>query len=297
MVVVRSSDGNEPNADVSRESPAEARFYSRQARSRDVVERTLLVLLVVLVAGCGSLVGGGDPTPTVTPAPVPEPTTTASSPLPPGVTGERVADIDALAEAHLAVLTADSFTVSTRVVRGNQTGERVLRVESPRRYYYRDAMILTTGTRTEFVDDTNRYRRTTRGGLYFSRQEAGNVTELYGWALRLPVRSYLPTGNATVAATRVDGRRHYEIRLDRETHPRLDNLRNYTARAVVRSDGLVRSLEVTYVRSSGGQRVNVTHVTTFSGIGTTTVDPPDWVVRRWNVPTTDGTRLNGTSAR
>ena len=260
-----------------------------------MVERTLLVLLVVLVAGCGSLVEGTDSTPTVTPAPVPEPTTTAPSPLPPGVTGERVADIDALAEAHVAVLTEDSFTVRTRVVRGNQTGERVLRVETPRRYYYHDAMILTTGTRTEFIDGAHRYRRTTRGGLYFSRAEPGNVTELYGWALQLPVRSYLPTGNATVAETRVDGTRYYEVRLDRETHPRLDNLRNYTARAVVRSDGLVRSLEVSYVRSSGGQRVNVTHVTTFGGFGTTTVDPPDWVVDRWQEPGPDGARSNDTA--
>jgi hypothetical protein len=243
--------------------------------------RAFVLALVVVLAGCGALVGGSERTTTVTPAPVPEVTTTAPSPLPPGISGGRLTDVDALVRAHVAALEGRSYTLYTRVRQGDRTGERVLRVEDPWRYYYHDTTE-PAGGRTEFVDGTYRYQRSTRAGLQFDRSTATNLSTQYGRALGAAVRSHLSVGNATVAETRLDGDRHYEVRIERDEYADFDG-QNYTVRMVVRPDGLVRSFHVSYVRDVDGRRTTIERSVTYTEFGTTTVDTPEWVSDRWNL--------------
>lgn len=252
------------------------------------MDRTrLLVVALVVLAGCGSLASEPEPEPTqtLTPAPVPEPTPTPSDPLPPGVTTSGVTDRDALVAAHTAALANRSFTLRVRISRGDETNLRLLRVEDARRYYYRDETQAVEGARTEFVRGQFRYARTVESlaGLQFGRYLGADYADRYGQVPGKTLGSYLPAGNATVLRTTAGGQRRYELRADRPPEREVNPRRNYTVRATVRPDGFVTALEASYVLPHDGGETNVTVTVEYSDLGATTVDPPDWVVRRWNV--------------
>jgi hypothetical protein len=246
-----------------------------------VAIRTLAVVVAVVLAGCGSLAADPGSAPTLSPAPVPEPTTRAASPLPPGISGGGVADVDALVRAHAAALDGRSFTLRISERYDDLGGFRVLRVERRDRYYFHDATVSVAGNRTEFVDGEHRYSRSTREGLRYELGPAVNRSTAYAWLVALPVRTPLSVGNATVYETRVAGERRYEVHIDRPVHPRFDSFRNYSVRATVHPDGLVSNLTVSYVRVHGDERTSVTRRVQYSGLDTTTVDRPTWVERRW----------------
>jgi len=246
-----------------------------------VAIRTLAVVLAVVLAGCGSLAADPGTPRTLSPAPVPEPTTQADSPLPPGLSGGGVTDVDALARAHVAALEGRSFTLQVNESYDDLSGFRVLRVERRDRYSFHDATVSIAGNRTEFVDGTHRYSRSTREGLRYELGPAVNRSAAYGWIVAPPVRTPLSVGNATVYETRVAGERRYEIHIDRAVHPRFDSFRNYSVRATVHPNGFVSAVSVSYVRVYQGKRTNVTRRVQYSGLGTTTVDRPPWVERRW----------------
>ena len=243
--------------------------------------RTLAVVLAVVLAGCGSLAADPGTPRTLSPAPVPEPTTQADSPPPPGLSGGGVTDVDALARAHVAALEGRSFTLQVNESYDDLSGFRVLRVERRDRYSFHDATVSIAGNRTEFVDGTHRYSRSTREGLRYELGPAVNRSAAYGWIVAPPVRTPLSVGNATVYETRVAGERRYEIHIDRAVHPRFDSFRNYSVRATVHPNGFVSAVSVSYVRVYQGKRTNVTRRVQYSGLGTTTVDRPPWVERRW----------------
>jgi len=244
--------------------------------------RTLVVVAAVVVAGCGGPAADAGPERTLTPVPVPDSPTATAQALPPGVASDGVADVDALVAAHAAALAGRSFTARVRTTYDGLSGSRVLRVEGARRYAYHDATVTTAGNRTEFVDGEHRYSRSTRNGLVFELHPPANHSELYGWMVRSTLRSALPTGNATVFRTRLDGRTHYELRVDRSTHPRFEAFRNYSARATVRADGFVRAVTVSYVRGE----TNVTRTVAYGSVGSTTVERPAWVEHRWGTDPT-----------
>lgn len=250
--------------------------------------RTLAVVVVVVLAGCGSMAADPDPEPTRTlsPAPVPETATPAASPLPPGLSGGGIADVDALVRAHVDALDGRSFTLRVRERHDDLTGFRVLRVESADRYYFHDATVSVAGNRTAFVDGEHRYSRSTREGLQYDLGPAVNRSAAYGWLVALPVRTPLSVGNASVYETRVGDERRYEVRIDRAVHPRFESFRNYSVRATVHPDGFVSRLTVSYVRVGGNGRTNVTRRVRYSNVGTTTVDRPTWVERRWRTDPT-----------
>lgn len=254
------------------------------------MDRTrLLVVALVVLGGCGSFGGNPDPGPdldrTLTPAPIPESTLTPRDPLPPSVTGNGVADVDALVTAHTAALENRSFTLRVRISRDDETNLRLVRVEGHRRYYYRDETQAVEGTRTEFVLDRFRYTRTVEppAGLQFGRYRGSDYADRYGQIPGETLRSYLSAGNVTVLRTTVNGERRYELRADRSPRREPDLRTNYSVRATVRPDGFVSSLEASYVRPHDGGRTNVTVTVEHTDLDSTTVDPPAWVVRRWTV--------------
>ena len=247
---------------------------------------TALVVGVLVVAGCGAPAAGPGPTQTLTPAPVPERTATPAEPLPPGVAGGDVTDVDALVATHAAAVKGRSFTVRIRTEYDDLSGFRELRVESARRYAFRDATVTTAGNRTEFVDGKHRYSRSTRNGLEFGLHAPANRSERYGWMIGATLRSVLPTGNVSVFRTRIDGARYYELRTEAPAHPRFERFGNYSARATVRSDGFVRHVTVSYVRQYRGRQTNVTRIVAYTDVGSTTVERPDWVDRWWGTDPT-----------
>jgi len=253
-----------------------------------VALRTFAVVVVVVLAGCGSMAADPEPKPTRTlsPAPVPETATPAASPLPPGLSGGGIADIDALVRAHVDALDGRSFTLRVRERHDDLAGFRVLRVESADRYYFHDAAVTVAGNRTAFVDGEYRYSRSTREGVQYELGPSVNRSTAYGWLVDLPIRTPLSVGNASVSETRVAGERRYEVSIDRAVHPRFDSFRNYSVRATVGPDGFVSRLTVSYVRVGQEGRTNVTRRVRYSDVGTTTVDRPTWVERRWGTDPT-----------
>jgi hypothetical protein len=85
---------------------------------RDIMQRTLgtiLVVVMVVFAGCGGVLGGGsdEPVETLTPAPVPtdKPTPTPVPQLAPGLTGNGIENMSALVAASKSFFQNRTFTV------------------------------------------------------------------------------------------------------------------------------------------------------------------------------------------
>ncbi|MEF8852214.1 MAG: hypothetical protein V5A44_06755 [Haloarculaceae archaeon] len=250
--------------------------------------RGVAVALVVVAAGCGSVVGGGDepepavrspetPSPTLTPAPVPEVTATPVT-LPPGVTGASVTDTAALYAAHRDYLRGRSYTLRVRVEAGSQRSERLFGVETPTRYYRHD--LLPGRNFTRFADGDRVYVRTAIGGneLFASSDDVDPPT---AHTVRLS-KAFLQLAEVDVAETLVDGRLHYELSGSYPVHPTVESLHDVTVRAVLSPQGFIRSLNVSYVATGGNSPTNVSRSFAYSDIDTTTVERPPWVDREFN---------------
>jgi hypothetical protein len=102
------------------------------------------------------------------------------------------------------------------------------------------------------------------------------------------VAEYLSTPETTVEGPRntargpSSGPTLYRL-VGRGTPPTMDadEVRNYTAVALVDRDGLVRELTVTYTRVAGTGSYRVRKEWTYGYLGETTVEPPGWYVERF----------------
>jgi len=246
--------------------------------------RPLALAAVVVLAGCGAVLdeggsGAGTPTPTLTPAPVPEVTATPVA-LPPGMTGDRVTNPDRLLAAHRSVLDGVSYTLRLRVGVGDAVSTRVIRLESPSRFFTHDVMSGPRGNVTQFAS----------GPVVYARMEYAGVTQYAEFDNDYPpdsqtvqlTRLFFRVGDVAVYRTTVDGDPAFAVAGSYPVHPEAERLRNYTVRAVVEPSGLVRSLNVSYVRAEGPSRTNVTRSFTYSDVGSTEVEAPVWVDREFN---------------
>lgn len=242
--------------------------------------RLAAVALAVLLAGCGAFAGDAEPTETVTPAPVPEvmPGERGGIALPPGVTTEGVTDPGALADAHLNAIENHSYVMRGRFAYGNQTTAALLRVESPRRYYYRETTGYYGSNITEFADGEWRYGRYDRFQSRYSRDRATDATDRYGAMIAQYVEQYL-AGATDVAATTVDGQRRFVIRSTDQPWNRTE-IDDYGARAVVTPAGVVRSLRVSFVDQAGDDVVPMEYRITYERRDVT-VERPEWVDQQW----------------
>jgi len=248
----------------------------------------LALALTVGLAGCGAVVDGsgagvgpsaGGQTPTLTPAPVPEVTDTPVA-LPPGMTGDRVTNPDRLLAAHRSTLEGASYTLRVRVGVGDAVSSREIRLESPSRFFTHDVMSGPRGNVTQFAT----------GPVVYARMDYAGVTQYAEFDNDYPpssqtvqlTRLFLRVGDVAVYRTTVDGDPAFAIAGSYPVHPEAERLRNYSVRAVVEPSGLVRSLNVSYVRAEGPSRTNVTRSFAYSDVGTTEVDPPPWVDREFN---------------
>ncbi|WP_436925897.1 hypothetical protein [Halosimplex amylolyticum] len=262
--------------------------------------RLLVALAVVLTAGCGSLFGQQSPGPatdTLTPAPVPEVTPTPERwGIAPGLSGNSVADVDALVTAHRAATAGRSYVWRERrgtTTRSNGTvplfDRTVAKVESATVYrvWTGDERVrLRTGLTnvanyTEYADGTDRivrYRYVGWRDFEHQRRHPIDATahRHIGVSATQAIERYLAVESARVAAVGVDDRRHYEIVGRNWTRPVGDRVTNYTVTAVVSTDGFVRSLDVSYTVHSLGHPRRVRYAFAYERVGNTTVDPPVW---------------------
>ncbi|MFB6173915.1 MAG: hypothetical protein ABEI39_04655 [Halobacteriales archaeon] len=265
--------------------------------------RLVVLVAVVLTAGCGSLFaadGGAERAEqaTLTPAPVPEITPTPEQwPLAPGLTADGVADADVLAEAHREAVANRSYVFRVRRgfgVRVNGTvptnHTTVARVESPRVYrvwtheeevrFQRgltqldNYSVYANGTastiRSQLPDQLPTVRRQSAITPAVQHRHIGvRATDA--------VRQFLAVGNVTVTPVRFDGRRHYLVSGGSYSGFAAGALDNENVTALVSPEGFVRSLDVSYsVRRMGDPR-SVRYTFTYERVGNTTVDRPDWV--------------------
>lgn len=271
------------------------------------MDRTAVALvLCVVLAGCSGVTGIDESTETVTPAPVQTAEsvqTTEQDPLPPGVTGSAVADLDRLARAHVTATDGTAYTwrseyVSARFLE-NETLESEIRqrarVENESRYSYwtnrrqadSNRAFSYLGNYTAHAGPDGRYTRFEDGNrLVYEEVPHRPARITVGENARSAIREYLAVENATVAVTLVDGERHYEITGSDYALPTAWEIENYSVTGVVSPEGFVRSLDVQYVRTLNHEREAIRYSFAYTQVGETTVERPRWVSERW--PTGDG---------
>jgi hypothetical protein len=245
--------------------------------------RPVALAMAVALAGCGAIVGGG-PGPdsrtasqTLTPAPIPAVTATPV-PLPPGVTGDGVRDPEALFGAHQSFLEGKSYTLRTRVRIGETSVRRLIRQETPDRYYTHDSQPGPRGNVTQFAANGSTYVRSAFAGVVrYDRLDA--VQRPNSQTVEQSVAFFRPE-RVRVARATVDGRPAFEITGVNLDYPDAPGVRNYTLRAVVEPSGFIRSLDVSYVRTEDGRSVE--HSFAYADVEATTVDRPDWVDREFD---------------
>lgn len=262
----------------------------------------VLVAVVAVTAGCGSLAGGegGTEPRSLTPAPVPA---TDSTPGPetvaPGLAADRVVDHAALVANHAAVINSSSHTYRRRVTRRYANGtvwrEYTTVVErngSALRYRYNWSSAVGDGR----VRSTDRWRS---DGLTYVARTVGNETNFSveattadgpvglgtenGYAASLP--RFLRLLDVTVTGPEVrDGERQY--RLVTPEPVRLSPSRNVTFTGYVTSEGVFTGYRLSYLVARGDVRTAVTVRASFEDVGTTTVSRPSWL-RQALAPSSD----------
>jgi hypothetical protein len=130
----------------------------------------ILVSVLVVLAGCSGVLGGGggEPTETVTPAAVPtdEPTPTPAPRLAPGITERGIVSPQALVAAHQSFLQNRSFTQRSNSTALAANGSTVLR---------------TTGTLQVGPPGEGLYSVIERNGSYVSQESAMISTRSEAW--------------------------------------------------------------------------------------------------------------------
>lgn len=279
----------------------------RRLRDADAVAPVVVgvVLLVTgaLVASALAVPpadGGGttddtDVAPAPDPRPSPDPTPAGPGAVP-GLNGSGVANVTALATAHARATADRSYTVwydyegphwnypdSDRVQRDVD-----MRVEGDR-YVVVESVVRNgseTPVRREYYDGTRWYVVQTRNDT--TRQWVVNggkptaVEDPFRLRRTLVVRFLsTPRTDVTGEVTR-SGERHYRVvGSGRPVALAFERVENYTFVALVDERGLVRSVEVEYVRVEDGRRDPVRIEVTYDRVDTTTVGPPSWYERRF----------------
>ena len=270
----------------------------------------IVIAAMVVLSGCNALTGGGGDdteteTPTVTPVDVPtdEPTATPVPVLAPGLTGAGVVDAADLANAHEDALNDDSYTVvSNNTIRyANGTlrfqWNRTMRVAEGLEPFY--IVSRPNGSGRQPVVSSQRVERWSNGERLYSAIVRQNDTKYSVSALN---RGFISVQNGeqfltlfNALETRVvgqetrNGTEIYRIRATNVTNPEYlprsvlntsKNPRNISFRALVDSEGVVRSYHLAYTATDIWRGVETTNRVTqslhYTDIGSTVVERPDW---------------------
>lgn len=254
---------------------------------------TILVVVLLVVAGCSGGVSQsttepeGSPTPTAsetpTPTPTPSPTATpeptlSDVSLPAGVTESSVnAD---LAQAHQLALSGTSLTI-TQSVASDFSRTTTTRVAGGAALQTRN----TSGSQTTtWINQTGQFSRTEESGeVSFGKNDRRFNRESI---LRTFIyEAYLDAGNfRPTDVVSQDGELLIRIEADAVENPAplqetlsIDEMKEFSATALVTQDGVIRSLEIdqSYVRD--GRTTDETVALNVSAIGETAIERPSWV--------------------
>lgn len=260
-----------------------------------------LVVLVSAVVGVG-IQGGARPADAGagagspgerTVASTPSPALPGAAPFPPGVNGSGVTDPGRLGVAHARAVRGTSYhllLVRRISSAGNgsdsvQAGYRRIRVNDTMRFRTESGgnISITEGgfgsiSVGVYADGSEVYRRVQQGnrsvfltGPMMRADRFSNRVERY-------VSLYLATGETTVSRT-IDGGNVSYVVTARGSPTRIEGpVANYTAVAVVRPDGFVRSLNVSYDRISNGteEHEHVRFRLVYRRVGGVEVAQPSW---------------------
>ena len=280
----------------------------------------LAVVALVVLAGCGSFVGGGSggngaggggapgsANGTITAAPVPEVTPTPDPwPVAPGISADGVVDVNALIDAHRAAIGNTSYEFTEwrgsasppnetvpmfRQTRATVAGSSRYLVWTSSEMIRLDGAVTHVANYTEYVDPDARrvrYRLAGQSESAFAEQYvvAAAYNDLVGERATVSILRYLTAENTEVARTTVDGRRYYAV-TGFERSPTADSRRNLSVRALVSPEGFVRSLNVSYVTMGVGELRRFRYRFAYEDVGETTLDPPPWVAD-WNASQPSG---------
>ncbi|GCF13363.1 hypothetical protein Harman_12980 [Haloarcula mannanilytica] len=270
--------------------------------------RYLLVIAVVVTAGCGGfgLTGGDDPSATVTPAPVP---TSDESTYPPGVRSTGITSPSLLGSVHGDHLNGTGYTlVSNRTVRyanGSLRSQLRIRVAvGANRTYLANVSVRGPGApvllgrppaTASFWSDGDTYlRRLTRDNRTVYNEY--DPPDSYAGTWRYWVHTAALNGRPAVDVTRTvapfhtrtveargSGETAYVVRGDRlrDDPPSVawESRHNASLVAHVTRSGFVRDYRTAYTMTVDGERVNVSRTVEFTAVGNTTVGPPPWADR------------------
>jgi hypothetical protein len=243
------------------------------------VRQSVLVALLVVLAGCAGLTG--TPTPTVTPAPVPaaEQQAVGDTPLPPGVTAGGVTDVRALSRAHTDAALERSYRLSVVTHRdtldGYQTDSFHVRVGNATTYLSRSNV--TNGTRLEtYAEDGLVLVRYDTDPPRYDAQPHGVEPPSAVVAKRTAahLRTYLAVERAAVSATSIHGTD--VVRIEGEKPRRVSGTIGYTVVAYVEPSGFVRSLHVEFDCTTDRPCSHVTVSIRHDAVNQTTVSRPPW---------------------
>jgi hypothetical protein len=286
----------------------------RDHEERSMRLRLPLIVALVVLAGCGGVLGddgGSSDVETVTPAPVPtdEPTPTPVPQLAPGLTGQGIENASALAAAHEAALRNRSFTSWT-----NYT----IRYRNGTLYRRSNASVRVAGGGRGRVLAEYKYGQERANESRFARYDIWigderavsaltytNGTTTYRNETSVFVTPRVFTRIAGLGATKNpfngsetriigktmrNGIERYRVAIrEPSVLPRLPGLERSQSRvdgtewtlinatAVIDANGLVREFDMTYAaETESGGDVEVTYTVRRSAIGNTTTERPPW---------------------
>jgi len=264
--------------------------------------QTLLLVTVVVIAGCSGLTGGGENNPTrtsvsdVTPVPVTQTqwltdtrnaTTSPSVSHPPGVFANGTVDANSLANSHASVAANQSYVWSFELARNEANS---VEGNTTRLKMKRDADALLVGQSASSGTDGRALYAVNKTGYlanFVAKETTVRETSPPGSATRyvsstqLIIR-YLTGPTFDVTTVEQDGRIFYRLYAQSGPLPRATSdlsgpLLDVSITAYVTPDGFVRTLTVEYDSPEAGLRERVRIRYDYSGLGETTVAEPTWL--------------------
>jgi hypothetical protein len=277
----------------------------------------IVVASLVVLAGCGTFVGGSseqEPAETMTPVPVMTPTSPTPTPVgdpPPGVSANGTIDIERLVSAHESSVADRSyswrFSYTARQPNGTKTDEFRRRVRvGDGRVLVDQATPGLSRNQSLYIGDSSLLRTVRAGETEFEQVVEPWDHHAYAFAGDV-IERYLTDVAVEVSVVNRDGRTYYRLYSDGfDVSAPLrqfgSDFWNYTLTAYVTQQGFVRTVAVDYRRDGAGGERRITTRYDYSGVGSTTVSEPPWVSRQATtvsaeIPTRNGTDSPGKTTR
>ena len=276
-------------------------FFPPQCQLGDMPQRSVHLVLVALVvlAGCSFPAQSGDREPSVTPAPVPgvdERGVEESEVALPGVFGGEVLSAVELSRAHSGALANRTYRVreslhwtstgaETRDIDATVTARTWYRDRTAVRHERRRQRVVTgmgtdsqwTNTSTFRLGDDRLVRTVQNGSVAFERVPADATSGRLRDNTTVTVRQMLAVRNATIESIDWRGEEHALLVGRDPRHGVFSVVDDYRVRAIIRPDGLVRRLSVSYSQSALGRQRTTEYTVAIDPVAPDRIERPDWV--------------------